>query len=55
MFEIYKFNVMEFCENVISCIQIVEDILYNGEVSDLKDFKDVFIEELYEFLEFLEL
>lgn len=53
-FETHKSNATELCENATSCIQTVEDILHNGEVSDLKDLKDALIEELHEFSESLE-
>lgn len=53
-FETHKYNATELCENATSCIQTVEDILHNGEVSDLKDLKDALIEELHEFSESLE-
>ena len=53
-FETHKSNATELCENASSCIQTVEDILHNGEVSDLKDLKEALIEELNEFSESLE-
>ncbi|KAJ7382002.1 hypothetical protein OS493_037762 [Desmophyllum pertusum] len=53
-FETHKSNTTELCENASSCIGTVEDILQNGEPSDLKDLKDALIEELKEFSESLE-
>lgn len=53
-FDSHKSNTSELCENASSCIRTVEDILQNGEPSDLKDLKDALIEELSEFSESLE-
>lgn len=53
-FETHKANTSELCENASSCISTVEDILQNGEPSDLKDLKDALIEDLSEFSESLE-
>ena len=53
-FETHKSNTSELCENASSCIRTVEDILQNGEPSDLKDLKDALIEDLNEFSESLE-
>ncbi|XP_078370313.1 uncharacterized protein LOC144654075 [Oculina patagonica] len=53
-FETHKSNTSELCENASSCIRTVEDILQNGEPSDLKDLKEALIEELSEFSESLE-
>lgn len=53
-FETHKSNAMELCENASGCIETVEDILQNGELSDLKDLKDALVAELNDFSESLE-
>ena len=53
-FETHKSNATELCENASSCIQTVQDILHNGELSDLRDLKDALVEELNDFSASLE-
>jgi len=45
-FEAKKASNNAVCDNASSCIQTVEDILHNGELSDLKDLKDALVEEM---------
>ena len=54
-FEAHKSNALELCENASGCIQTVQDILQNGELSDLKDLKDALVEELDDFSKSLEM
>ena len=53
-FETHKSNATELCENASGCIQTVQDILQNGELSDLRDLKDPLVEELNDFSASLE-
>ena len=54
-FEAHKSNAVELCENASGCIQTVQDILQNGELSDLKDLKEALVEELDDFSKSLEM
>ena len=54
-FEAHKSNAVELCENASGCVQTVQDILQNGELSDLKDLKEALVEELDDFSKSLEI
>lgn len=53
-FETHKSTAFELCENASGCIQTVQDILHNAELSDLQDLKEALVEELNDFSESLE-
>ena len=48
-YESHKSSAAELCEKANGCIQTVQDILENGELSDLKNLKDALLEELNDF------
>ena len=54
-FEAHKSNSVDLCENASGCVQTVQDILQNGELSDLKDLKEALVEELDDFSKSLEM
>ena len=50
-----KSTTLELCRNASSCIQTVQDIMENAELTDVKDLKDALVEELDDFSKSLEL